>query len=243
MSTPTQQGTLSVNGVELYYEACGNGHPLVFLHGNGEDGRIFAPQVSAFRDSYRVITLDSRGHGQSTLGKPPLTLSDMADDLAEALRQLVSEPVHLVGFSDGGNVALLYALKHHKMLRSLTLVGANLSPRGVKLGMQLPIWLGYACRSLFAPFSRQARHKQNILRLMVNQPHIDPQLLVDIDTPTLVVAGEHDMIKPQHTQLLFESLPHARLAIVPKADHFLMFKQAEVFNGLLGEFLAVTCHT
>ena len=134
--------------ISLYYAERGEGQPLVLLHGNGESHRYFAGQIDFFAASRRVIAVDTRGHGASPRGTAPFTIAQFALDLEEFLDGLGLEQVDLLGFSDGGNIALTFALAHPERLRRLVLNGANLDPGGVKRTVQFPIALGYrAARS------------------------------------------------------------------------------------------------
>lgn len=126
----------------------------------------------------------------------------------------------MIGFSDGANIAMLMALKNIYQIDKLVLAGGNLNPTGVKMHWQLPIILGYGICSLIAKFSKNALANCEILRLMVKEPHISPESLGRITAPTLVLAGEHDMIKQRHTVLIARSIPKATLTIIPGASHF-----------------------
>lgn len=220
----------------LHYLEQGAGEPLVLLHGNGEDGGYFAAQIEYFSARYRVIAVDTRGHGKSPRGEGELTLSRCADDLKELLDDLGLSKVNLLGFSDGGNIALLFALRYPAYVDRLILNGANLSPRGVKLWVQIPVVLGYAVASLMARFDRKAVNNREILALMVREPHIASAWLKSIDKPTLVIAGTRDMIRTRHTRRIAVSIPGAKLVILP-GDHFIAAKQSEAFNHAVEEFL------
>ena len=144
---------------------------------------------------------------------------------------------HLLGFSDGGNIALTFALAHQERIRRLVLNGANLSPAGVKVHVQIPIVLGWRIASLFARRSPQARQNAEILGLMVKEPHINPAALSALRVPTLVIVGTRDMIRDRHTQSIAASLPNARLERIP-GDHFIAAKNPEAFNRAVEAFLA-----
>lgn len=143
--------------IELHYEEAGEGEPLVLLHGNGEDGTYFAHQIPCFAHSFHVIALDTRGHGRSPRGEAPFAIAQFACDLLEFLDARGIERAYLLGFSDGGNIALAFALAHPERVGKLVLNGANLDPRGVKRSTQLPIELGYRIARLFAGSSAKAR--------------------------------------------------------------------------------------
>ena len=117
--------------ITLHYEQTGEGFPLVLLHGNGEDHTYFQHQMEPFAAHYRVIALDTRGHGGSPRGEAPFTLEQFAQDLKDFLDGQGIEKCHLLGFSDGGNVALIFALKYPQYIEKLVLNGANLEPEGL----------------------------------------------------------------------------------------------------------------
>ena len=146
------------------------------------------------------------------------------------------EKAILLGFSDGGNIALTFALKYPERVERMIVDGANLFPSGVKPLYQWPIELGYRIARLFSKKSDKAKQNAEMLGLMVNEPHIEPSELAALTMPVLVVAGTKDMIKEKHTRLIYKSLPNAQLAIL-KGDHFVANKNAEVFNKEVEAFL------
>ena len=201
--------------IELHCEETGSGEPLVLLHGNGEDGTYFAHQIAHFSQRFRVLALDTRGHGKSPRGEAPFTIRQFARDLLAFLDARGIERAHLLGFSDGGNIALVFALAHPERVGKLVLNGANLNTRGVKRSVQAPIELGYRMARLFAGLSAKARANAEMLGLMVNDPNVAPEELAALTAPTLVIAGENDMIREDHTRLIAERIPNARLASSP----------------------------
>lgn len=222
--------------IELHCEETGGGEPLVLLHGNGEDGTYFAHQIAHFSQRFRVLALDTRGHGKSPRGEAPFTIRQFARDLLAFLDARGIERAHLLGFSDGGNIALVFALAHPERVGKLVLNGANLNTRGVKRSVQVPIELGYRMARLFAGLSAKARANAEMLGLMVNDPNVAPEELAALTAPTLVIAGENDMIREDHTRLIAERIPNARLAFVP-GDHFVAAKNPAAFNREVERFL------
>ena len=220
----------------MHYEEKGDGEPLVLLHGNGEDLGYFAGQMEYFRETYRVIALDTRGHGESERGTAPFTLEQFGRDLYDCLRKMETGPVHLLGFSDGGNIALAFGREHPEMVRSLILNGANLDPWGLKLSVQLPIVAGYGMVSLLAPFLRDCRRKKEILGLMVREPHYEKADLEALTMPVLVIAGDRDMIRESHTRRIAREIKGSRLIILP-GSHFLAKENKEAFNRAVEAFL------
>ena len=222
--------------ISLHFIQRGEGEPLLLLHGNGEDSSVFSAQMDYFSPKYRVMALDTRGHGESPRGTAPFSIETFAEDLLDFLDQQGLEKVHLLGFSDGGNIALTFALRHQERLLSLILNGADLFPSGVKPSVQVPIVLGYWAARAAALFSRDAVPKMELLRLMVKEPHIPPEALGAIRVPTLVIAGTGDMIKEEHTRLIHRQIPGSRLALIP-GDHFIAQKNPEPYNRAVEEFL------
>ena len=216
--------------IELHYTEAGSGEPLLLLHGNGEDGTYFEHQIAYFQNRFHVIAVDSRGHGKSPRGTAPLTLDQFARDLAGFMDGLRIESTHILGFSDGANIALLFALAYPERARSLVLNGGNLFPEGLTAQTRREIDEEYQ-EALVAGNEEQLE----LLRLMIDEPHIEPTSLAALHMPTLVIAGTDDMIEERHTRLIAESIPDARLAFV-EGTHFVASENPDTFNRIVGEF-------
>ena len=222
--------------IQLHYIENGQGQPLILLHGNGESCDYFEHQIAHFSKEYRVIAIDTRGHGKSPRGEKPFTIVQFAEDLHDFMDEKGIKKAILLGFSDGGNIALTFALKYPEQVEKMVVDGANLFPSGVKPLYQWPIEIGYRITNLFSKKSEQAKRNAEMLGLMVNEPHIDPAELARLTMPILVVAGTRDMIKDTHTRLIYKSLPNATLSIL-EGDHFVANKNYEVFNAAVESFL------
>ena len=172
----------------------------------------------------------------SPRGDKPFTIKQFAEDLHNFMDEKGIDKAILLGFSDGGNIALTFALKYPERIDKLVLNGANLFPSGVKPLYQWPIEFGYRIAKLFAKKSEQAKHNAELLGLMVNEPHIEPSELARLTMPVLVIAGTKDMIKEFHTKLIYKSLPNAQLNII-EGDHFVANKNADAFNKVVDAFL------
>ncbi|MCF2665001.1 alpha/beta fold hydrolase [Oscillibacter valericigenes] len=223
--------------IELFYTKQGSGPSLLLLHGNGEDGTYFVHQIAEFSKDFTVYAIDTRGHGNSPRGTAPFTISQFADDLLTFMDQRGLDRADILGFSDGGNIALTFALRHPDRVHRLILNGANLDPKGVKMPVQLPIVAGYHLASLFK--SPEARAKAELLGLMVKEPHIAPAELGKLTMPVLVIAGTQDMIRESHSRLIAASIPGARLALIP-GDHFIANKEPTAFNRAVRTFFTET---
>ena len=225
-----------MSDIQLHYIEQGQGKPLILLHGNGESCDYFEHQIPCFAKDYRVIAIDTRGHGQSPRGEKPFTIVQFAEDLREFMDHNAIGKAILLGFSDGGNIALTFALKYPERIDRMIVDGANLFPSGVKPLYKWPIEIGYHIAKLFAKKSEQAKQNAEMLGLMVNEPHIEPSELARLTMPVLVVAGTKDMIKESHTRLIYKSLPNAKLEII-EGDHFVANKNSALFNKVVEEFL------
>lgn len=222
--------------IQLYYEEAGEGDSLILLHGNGENGGYFVHQIEYFKEKYHVYVIDTRGHGKSPRGTAPFTITQFSEDLYAFMNLHGLERANILGFSDGGNIALLFALRHPERVKKLILNGANLDPKGVKASVQIPIIIGYKIASFFAKFNQKAKKNAEVLALMVNEPHIQVEELEELKVRTLVIAGTDDMIRDDHTKRIFKGIPDSELAIIP-GDHFIANKNPAEFNRAVEKFL------
>ncbi len=222
--------------INHYYIEKGTGFPLILLHGNGEDCGYFVHQMEPFAKHFRVIAIDTRGHGQTPRGEASFSIRQFAEDLLDFMNLHQIEKAHILGFSDGGNIAMVFALMHPERVEKLILNGANLKASGVKRKVQIPIEIGYRIAKLFATKSPAARKNAEMLGLMVNDPNVKAEELSCIQNPTLVIAGEKDMIKDSHTRLIAKSIPGAMLSIIP-GNHFIANKNPDTFNEVVLRFL------
>lgn len=222
--------------VTLYHQERGEGVPLVLLHGNGEDHTYFQHQIDYFSSKYWVIAVDTRGHGRSPRGTAPFTLEQFALDLKDLLDGMGVERCHLLGFSDGANIALIFSLRWPWYVEKLILNGGNLDPFGVKPELQAPIiraWVRACVKSVTQP---RYRAKAERLALMTTQPKIPLKRLRTLNLPTLVVAGTDDMIREEHTRAMARAIPGARLELLP-GDHFVANRSSGPFNLVVDRFL------
>ncbi|MDD3278715.1 MAG: alpha/beta hydrolase [Lachnospiraceae bacterium] len=229
----------SCNDASIYYEEYGreNTQTMILLHGNSEDHTYFRYQIAHFQEHYHVYALDTRGHGRSTPGKRGLDFDLLADDLHEFLVKKQPGKVILLGFSDGGNIAITYALKYPRQVEIMILNGANLWPQGMEPYAYRSTIHGYRVLSALAPHWKQAQQRREIFGLMVHHPHFSTEELKVLRMPILVIAGEHDMIRREHTQAIAKALPNSRLVIMKKADHFCARRCPVRFNRIVDQFL------
>lgn len=203
----------------MFVQVAGTGPTVVLLHGNGEDSASLAPVAADLARDHRVLSVDSRGHGRSPRGDGPLTIARMSDDVAAVLAATGDAPAHVVGYSDGGNVALMLALRHPGSVRSLVLYGANTDPGGLTPRTRADVTLAWARQRAGAAVSPERRLRAEITDLMVRQPRIPLRALGRIAVPVLVLAGEHDVVRREHTEAIAAHLPAGSLEVIEGADH------------------------
>lgn len=197
---------VNVNGIKIHYEVFGEGKPIILLHGNGECYKIFDMLIDKLKDNYKVYALDSRCHGESDNPKE-ITYDLMCDDTIEFIKKLNIEKPIFYGFSDGGIVGLLIAMKEPELLSNLIISGAQLNPDACITSDLIITKLLYFIT------------RKKLIRLMVKEPNINPEELTKIKIPVHVIAGENDVIKRSHTELIAKSIPNSTLEIVQGEDH------------------------
>ena len=196
---------INVNGIKMYYEVHGIGRPLIMVHGNSEDHSIFYDSRVLLSRHFTVYTVDSRGHGHSTRVEE-LHYSDMAEDMIAFMEQLDLRDVVFYGFSDGGIIGLLAAMKCDRIGMLIT-SGANLTPAGVIAPVRLIAKAAYAVT------------KDPKMKLMITEPDIMSEELAQIKVPTVVMAGEKDLIPGKETAKIAMSIPGAKMRIIPGEGH------------------------
>jgi pimeloyl-ACP methyl ester carboxylesterase len=210
---------VDVNGVSLYYEIYGEGEPLLMIHGNGNSMSGFIGNVEELAKHYKVIFVDCRGRGNSTY-KPgvELTFDLQIEDLKQFLDKLNIEKTHIVGWSDGGILGLLMAIKHPERVNKLVSMAANIFPEGC-------VDLDNMKKTRDNLVEENTNHKNDLVidlyNLDIKYPNMAYSDLSVIKAKTLIMAGDHDEIKNEHTFKIFEAIPRAQLAIAPNSTHYL----------------------
>lgn len=222
--------------IKLNYIDKGTGEPFILLHGNGEYLEYFEHQIEEFSKEYRVIALDTRGHGKSPRGDKPFTIRQFADDLKDFMDEIGIEKAHILGFSDGGNIAMIFAMKYPDRVNKVILNGANLYASGVKLSCQLSITFEYYQALYFSKKSAKAKKKAELYGLMVKDPNIKPKELNQLKAKTLVLVGDEDLIKLSHSKRITRKLPDGELKVIP-GDHWVAKNHPKVYNKAVKEFL------
>jgi pimeloyl-ACP methyl ester carboxylesterase len=237
-----------LRGIRMYYEVHGRGRALLLLHGGTGDGTQFAKQVPAFQGEYRVIVPDLRAQGRTTDGPGPLSYHVMAEDVVALLDRLHVRTTDIMGWSDGGIVGLDIAIHHPDRVRHLVTFGANFQPDGllpeeVRWGATASAGdLGPAVRLEYQRMAPDPAHYEVAMNKILAMWRIEPRFTMDelhsIRARTLIAAGEHDLVRPDHSEALARAISGARLWIVPGASHGAMLEQPDLVNRTVLDFLA-----
>ena len=237
--------TIDISGHPTWVDDRGAGDETVLLlHGGmSHSGVLLDALGPALTDRYRVVSFDRRGHGRTADTDAPFHYADMATETIGVLESVVGGPAHLVGWSDGGIVALHVALRRPDLVHRLVVIGTNVHHDAV-----LPLDLDPS-----APFAEQMYEDyaamspdggdhfgvmfERFLLMATTEPTMAPTDLAPITAPTLVVAGDDDLIRVDHTCAIYEALPAGRLAIVPGASHALPIEHPALVASLIVDFL------
>ena len=231
-------GKIRSGSADIYYELYLNNKPktLVLLHGNAESGKSFTKHIPILSEYFDLLVIDSRGHGQSTIGDGELSLNKMAVDIENVLNTLKLGKVDILGFSDGANAAMLFAPENNDKIDKLVLVGGNLDYSGFNLSTKILVAIGYFLSWINLKIDKNNKVQNAYYYLMFKEPHIKPSQINKIQAKTLVMAGDKDMIKSSHTRLIANSIKNGVLKIY-EGDHFFIYRQPEKFCEYVIEFL------
>jgi pimeloyl-ACP methyl ester carboxylesterase len=240
---------IEAGGVRTYYEVDGEGEPAVLLHGGMVPIETWAGQRGALAERYRLYLPERRGHGRTPDVPGPTTYVQMARD-TEAFMEAVDVPAaHIIGWSDGGIIALEMALTRPELIRKMVLIGTNAHINGARPeGEQ---WVNNLTPDTMPAFLREPYERlspdgpehfpvmaEKIIALWKAEPRHDPSELSGITVPTLLILGDNDMLTLEHAAEMQRAIPNAQLAVIPGADHGVMFQKPDLVNRLILDFLA-----
>jgi pimeloyl-ACP methyl ester carboxylesterase len=229
----TQWNTARVHGHRIYYALRGSGSTLVFLHGGGDSGEhSFVRQLDVFSEHHRIVAPDQVGQGRTPDIPGPLSYTVMMEDTAALLQRLKLQHVDVVGFSDGGILALMLAVRHPELVRRLVISGVNIAPEGLRPESLEEL------RATQTPKPRTIDEK--LAHLWLTSPteeELNLGLLAKIAQPVLVISGDRDAITLEHTLKIFHALPDAELCVLPGTDHATFSGRSEWLNPIISSFL------
>lgn len=234
---------VELNGAKIYYEEYGKGEPLLLIHGNSGSIETMGNQIDYFKNKYRVIAVDSRGQGKSELKTDSLTYVQITKDMETLVNQLKLDSISIIGWSDGGIVGLQMGISGKSKIKKIVTMGANLRPDTTAVNS----WALKEAQNLRKMAISKIKEKdtsqnwillKQLTGLTVNQPNIQTKDLSKIKAKVLVIAGDKDVIRNEHTVEIFENIPKAQLCIMPGETHFAPASSPEVFNAIANKFLS-----
>ncbi len=237
-NNPAAGHTFTYDGIQFYYETYGTGEPLLLIHGNGGSIADFVLQIPHFRKRYKVIAMDSRSQGKSGDSPVAITYEMMADDQAALLDHLKLGPVNVVGWSDGGIEALLLGIRHPTKVKKIVSMAANLNPTEDAFRPEALELLKSMGAQAPKTETKESRRETAMIKLILEQPQIELTALEAIKVPTLIMAGDHDVIRDEHTVAIYLHIPNSQLAILPNSTHMVAFDDPMLFNGTVERFLS-----
>ena len=220
-----------INGINMYYETYGSGKPLIFLHGNG--GSIYSSRakIDYFKQFFKVIAIDSRGHGKSVdTTTKMLTYTQMANDIKVLLDSLGIDSANISGQSDGGILGLLIAINYPSKISKLAAFGANLFPGKKAIVDEIENMVRDTLR-VTKDFNRR-----RLYSLLEYQPNISEKELKTIKCPVLIMSGDRDVIRLEHSIKIFYNIENSNFFVMPGATHFGSYEKPELFNLVLLDF-------
>ena len=242
---PEESGLAPVNGIKIWYATFGRGEPVILLHGGLANSNYWGRQVPALAGKYRVIVMDSRGHGRSSRDEKPYGYELMASDVLALMDFLKIPKAAVVGWSDGAILGLDIAIRHPERLAKLFAFAANSDPGGVKDISQSPVFNAFIARAekeyqLLSPTLDQYKpFLAEISKMWETQPNYTAEQLQGITVPTWIVDADHDeAIKRENTEFMAAQIPDAGLLIQPEVSHFSFLQDPGQFTDDVLHFLA-----
>jgi pimeloyl-ACP methyl ester carboxylesterase len=240
----TQSGYAPVNGIKIWYATFGGGEPVILLHGGLANADYWGNQVRALQKSYRVVVMDSRGHGRSTRNEQPYGYDLMAADVIGVMDYLKIRKVAIVGWSDGAIIGLDIAMHHPERVSKLFAFAANSDPSGVADIAKSPVFNAYIARAeteyeKLSPTPHQYKtFLAQITKMWETQPNWTAADLSGVTVPTWIVDADHDeAIKRANTEFMAAAIPNAGLLLQPQVSHFSFLQDPEQFNMDVMHFL------
>jgi pimeloyl-ACP methyl ester carboxylesterase len=239
---------VELSGVKTWYEVEGQGDPVLLMHGGFCTNETWGPQRADFAADHRVFLPERRAHGHTSDVEGPLAYDDMAEDTIDFLTTVVEGPAHLVGWSDGGIVALLVAIARPELVRKIAVTGANFKPApeiGPAEGLDgltadAPEMAMF--RAMYEAASPDGpEHWPIVVGKMVDMIRTEPDIPMEdlgrIGAPTLVLVGDDDFISLEHTLELYRAIPNSELAVVPGTSHAHFMEKPSLVDRIVLDFL------
>jgi pimeloyl-ACP methyl ester carboxylesterase len=247
-SGPAKSGYVMVNGLNMYYEIQGTGRPLVLIHGGVcTIDTCFGKVRPPLAKNWMTVAVELQGHGHTADVDRPLTFEQLAKDTATLLRQLKIENADVVGYSIGGGVALQIAMRYPDLVRKLVVIGTTYNNQGLVPGLLLvfktmkPEDVPEEFQEAYERTAPDPKHWSTlvakVMKLGLEFKGWRPEEIQSVKAPVLVMIGDDDIVRPEHAVQMFRLLPHAQLAVLPGADHFLPMQRSDWAVPMIEAFL------
>lgn len=221
-----------INGINIYYESYGNGKPLILLHGSGGSINGQGGRIEYFKNHFKVIAIDSRAHGKSIdTTTQTLTYVQMANDIKTLMDSLKIDSAYVWGQSDGGILGLLIAINYPNKISKLATFGANIFPGRKAVFDEIDKIVMDTLKMTKDPKTKR------IFSLLAYQPNITEKDLKKIKCPVLLMSGDRDAIRLEHSIRIFNNIEKSNLFVMPGATHYGSYQKPELFNLILLDFL------
>lgn len=232
-------GLVKLKDANLYYETYGSGEPILLLHGNSQNIMAFKFQIGELAKRYKVVAVDTRGQGESTdKSTGPLTYDLFAADMKQFLDSLHIKKINILGWSDGGNTGLTMALRYPDYVNKLAIMGSNLFPTTDAVPDSIINEVKAGIKGFQKQGDDHSKLQVRLMTMLLTEPHLTFDELKTIQSPVLVMAGEHDLILEKHTKAIAAAIPHSQLIIFKGATHFAPVEVPKAFNEAVIKFMS-----
>ena len=235
--------TAELPGISMWYDERGQGDPCVLLHpgGAGVDSRALAPTVDALSQVFRAYTPEQRAHGRTPDVDGPVSYELMAQDTIMFIEGVISQPVYLLGVSDGAVVALMVARRRPDLVRRLVFAAGVFQRDGWEEGVldgEPPEFL----KQSYGEISPDGIGHYDVVvaklaAMHAREPRLTRTDLHQITPRTLVIVGDDDQVRLEHAIEMYRHLPDAELAVVPGTSHGLLVEKPGLCNLIIAEFM------
>ena len=234
VAQPTRWHFVSIHGHRMYYAERGSGPVLLLLHGGGDSGEhSFERQLDEFSLRHHLIAPDQVGQGHTPDVHGPLSYTSMMEDTAALVKSLKLKRLDVVGFSDGGILALMLAVRYPELVRRLVISGVNIAPEG----LQPEQLQGLRDAQSSGKPTTVAEKLAHLWLTSPTESELNLEMLSKIYRPVLVISGDRDAITLEHTLMIFHALPQAELCVLPGTDHLTFAGRPEWLNPIISAFL------
>ncbi|MBK8083852.1 MAG: alpha/beta hydrolase [Devosia sp.] len=240
------EGSVETDGAQIWYASFGTGPALVLLHGGLGNSGNWAFQVPHFvAAGYRVITIDSRGHGRSSRDRRPLSYWLMAADLRAVLDCLGIARAAVVGWSDGADVGLIAAHDTPERIAALVFFACNVDATGTLPFVFTPT-IGRIYNRHVADYARLSPTPEAfdafsaaVNRMQASEPDYSAADLAVVHVPVLSLIGDGDeFIRQDHARYIAGAIPGARFRLLEGVSHFAPLQRPALFDAAVLDFLA-----